>query len=200
MVDTGTSDGKSKKRRNLWFIVGCVLIFTIPIVGTLGYMYHPYTWGSDGKLSVGISMDRGGMSLNGTIDVTIVLRNSGSTTVRLNCGSNYPYFSLTGENGESVKYNYFGPAMSPPRRLTDQEFNEELREFKPGDTITGKGSIRRYVNGTHQWDGTSGWDLKANTTYRVTGMYDSGEQRGFPVHPYWTGTVRSEHAYFLVRE
>ena len=182
-VEPGERDGERPSRQkrghkaHRWGYIIVVVVMVVAAVMVL-YAIVPIFWGGDGELELTLTLDSSTMPLNGSITCHYILRNVGSSSVRI-----LPPFwgglRIVDSNGSAVEYH--GPAAD--RR---PYMNEDLVTLRAGESWSQNLGIDESL-----------WAITANGTFRVSAVYTVGEESEVWL-PYWQGSISSRAVEFTV--
>ena len=177
------------------FVILTVVVLVI--AGCLTYFYTiyreplppEYGWGAARTLLLDLTIEDGVMSINGRLNFTARLTNTGGESIRIYPCDWLPDVFVMHDSRTVV--GYF-PPVEPARRPSDAEFNRMLVVLEPNGTYSRQGYI---------WNETArghGWDLHPGMDYSLICRYAFTEKRDPPALPVWTGTAWSNTEYFSV--
>ncbi|MBI5000268.1 MAG: hypothetical protein HZB92_01895 [Euryarchaeota archaeon] len=155
-------------------------------------LWQPYTWGSEGTLSLSIQSDKATNINDGSLrilideelNITIKISNIGLTNVRILEPINYEHLlEIYTINGSRV--NWIGPTYAPPPNYPSDRY---LTILNVNEYISYKSQFSR-------WD----WAILNNQSYKVIGNYSISKNGGNGITlPYWTGRVISNELVIKV--
>ena len=166
-----------------------VIIIVIAIIASIliAYQYSPYSWGDKGTLEISISLDETNITINNTINTTVVIRNIGDTKVRILPTTRIDVFYES--NGTLVERidlmsGYYIPPDNSKLIILEPDQNYTFTNFisPPNDLVS------------HYWN------LNDNTTYfaQVRFLTFSDSHYEDITLPYWTGEIESNTVDFHI--
>ena len=177
-----------------------LVVVMLVLTGSLVYYWRiykeplppEYLWGREGTLALDLFLERTEISVDESLNCTVIITNIGTERVRLYIGYSGAWTSILDDTNQTPEY--LGPKMAPPARPNDVQFNSMMKVLEPGRNITESG---HYGNHTA---GAGYHDLRPGTAYHVIAGYSCSEDRPYPALPHWLGELRSEAKYFTVTE
>lgn len=163
------------------FLISGITIIIIILLASLSYFlyFEPRSWGDEGELSIVLTIDKKVMGLDGQLNITEKITNSGSTKLRII----RPFMSLVRlYNSNNTTVEWVGRVADPPAPPT----NDNLEILKPGENIN-------LIHIVANWK----WALEGNQTYRAISQYISSDHDDITL-PYWKGEIWSNEVYFHV--
>ncbi len=158
-----------------WIIIGIIASLIA------GVVIYPYTYGGEGKLEISVILEKSEMSINETINATVVVKNVDDRPIRVMRLFRSTWMFLKYSNGSTVEYTGKRLLMSPPT-------NSELMMLKPGDSISRNQIISRL-----------NWDLKNNSIHLVYVQLQWSEKISFLLNfPHWHGSIVSDEVELKV--
>jgi hypothetical protein len=160
-------------------LAAIVIVVVLALVIPISYMFYTvYSWGADGELTLTISLDKTSMDIDGSINVTYTLKNTGDTDLRVLWGLTIYPIEVYDSNGSRARWT--GPVYErgPPPT------NEDLIVLSSGSSKSRNLRISENYLELHQ-----------NDTYRVVGYFYGGSESSITL-PHWTGRIQSNEVFF----